>query len=133
LLVVFVVGATVDTGPYSSLLPLDLMAWPAALMLALRLKLFEARLLLWLGERSYGIYLVHYAVINIFLATLGKSTASVTGVVAVFVPFTIIVLCLSDVALRTIERPGRRAVRAAWARHRPKLRPATDARILDLD
>jgi peptidoglycan/LPS O-acetylase OafA/YrhL len=113
------IGVTINVGSYSPLLPLDLLAWPSALLLVLRLKTFEAPPFLWLGERSYGIYLVHYPVLNIFFAALGKSHASWTGVIALYVTFSIVVLALANVALHLVERPGRRAVRAAWIKRYP--------------
>jgi len=112
-------GATINVGSYSPLLPLDLLAWPSALLLVLRIRTFEARPLLWLGDRSYGIYLVHYPVLNLFFAALGKSHASWTGVIALYATFSIVVLALANVALHLVERPGRRAVRAAWAKRYP--------------
>lgn len=120
----FATGAMADVGAFSPLLPLDLLAWPAALLLVLRLKAFEARPLLWLGERSYGIYLVHYPVLNLIYARLGKSHASTPGVLALYSAFFIVVFALSEVTLRLIERPGRRAVRAAWIKRHPAPRIA---------
>ena len=133
LAVIFVSGVTIDITPFSSLLPLDLLAWPSALLLVLRIRLFEARPLLWLGDRSYGIYLIHYPVLTMFFAALGKSHASSIGVIALYSTFSIVVLALSDVALRVIERPSRRAVREAWDRHRPARRMAAQPRFTNVD
>jgi peptidoglycan/LPS O-acetylase OafA/YrhL len=65
-------------------------------------------------------------VLNIFFAALGKSHASATGVIALYLTFSIVVLVLSDVALRIIERPGRRAVRETWIKRGPVLRIAAE-------
>jgi len=119
LVLTLAIGATINVGSYSPLLPLDLLAWPSALLLVLRIGTFEARPLLWLGDRSYGIYLVHYPVLNLFFAALGKSHASWTGVIALYVTFSIVVLALANVALHLVERPGRKAVRAAWTKRYP--------------
>ncbi|MBS0477717.1 MAG: acyltransferase [Proteobacteria bacterium] len=129
----FAVGAMADVGAYSPLLPLDLLAWPSALLLVLRIKAFEAPPLLWLGERSYGIYLVHYPVLNLFYAALGKSHASTSGVIILYLTFSIVVLALSEVAFRAIERPGRRAVREAWAKSGPARRAAGPPQLTEAD
>ena len=126
-------GVMVDVGSYSPLLPLDLLAWPSALLLVLRIKAFEAPPLLWLGDRSYGIYLVHYPVLNIFFAMLGKSHASTTGVIVLYLVFSIVVFALSDIALRMIERPGRRAVREAWIKRRPAPSMAAHSHLAEVD
>jgi peptidoglycan/LPS O-acetylase OafA/YrhL len=133
LVLTLAIGTTVDVGAFSPLLPLDLLAWPAALLLVLRIKAFEARPLLWLGDRSYGIYLVHYPVLSLLFKAIGKSHASTLGVLALYSSFAIIVLALSDVALRLIERPARRAVREAWAKHRPAVGIAVPTRLSGLD
>ncbi len=119
LVLILAIGVTINVGSYSPLLPLDLLAWPSALLLVLRIKTFEAPPFLWLGERSYGIYLIHYPVLNIFFAALGKSHASATGVIALYLTFSIVVLALANLALHLVERPGRRAVRAAWIKRYP--------------
>jgi peptidoglycan/LPS O-acetylase OafA/YrhL len=55
------------------------------------------------------------------------------GVITLYVTFAIVVLALSDVALRLIERPGRRAVREAWIKHRPAPRIVVHPRLTELD
>lgn len=126
-------GVMIDTGRYSSLLTLNLLAWPSALLLTLRIRAFEAPPLRYLGDRSYGIYLIHYPVLNILFARIGKSQASTASVVILYASFAIIVLILSDIAHRLIERPARRAVRETWIRYRPALHLAPHPGLADAD
>jgi peptidoglycan/LPS O-acetylase OafA/YrhL len=111
-------GGLAAAWPHSPVLPLDLVAWPALLLLALRLRAFETSPLLWIGDRSYAIYLVHYPVLNLFMAAIGPQQADPMNVIALNLAFAVVVFALSDLALRGIERPGRDAVRKLWARHR---------------
>lgn len=133
LVVLFVSGVTIDITPFSSLLPLDLLAWPSALLLTLRIRAFEAAPLRWIGDRSYGIYLIHYPVLNLFYAALGKSQASTPKVIALYAGFAIVVLILADVALRLIERPARRTVRDAWPKRLTARRMAPRPGLADID
>jgi peptidoglycan/LPS O-acetylase OafA/YrhL len=123
LVLALVAGLLIDSGRFSSLLPLGLLAWPAALLLALRLRIFEASPLLWLGDRSYAIYLIHYPVITILARIAGPLEPSAASLALTNVALAVIVLALSDLALRTIERPGRRVVRKAWADRRASPTP----------
>lgn len=49
------IGIALDMGRMSSLLPLSLLAWPALLLVALRLKFMGSAPMRWLGDRSYAI------------------------------------------------------------------------------
>ncbi len=112
---VLALGLLVDTGAYSSVVPFTLLAWPAALLLALRARAMESAPLRWLGDRSYAIYLVHEPVINAIRAVHGPFEAG-DSVLALHALFAIVVLALSDLAFRFVETPGRSWIRAAWQR-----------------
>lgn len=105
--------------PVSPSFPLTLCAWPAALLLALRLPLMEARPLLWLGDRSYAVYLINLPLIFAAGALLGRGggLAAQLGIVAAL-------LLASEASFRLIEAPARRAIRAVWARRSLRLAPA---------
>ncbi len=114
-----VIGVVVDSGSWSPLLPLLLLAWPAALVLGLRMPMLEARALLWLGDRSYAIYLINLPIAHAAVALWGPISGSLWLVLAVHAGFIALTLVLSAWSLRWIETPARRAIRAACARRRP--------------
>ena len=119
LVAAFAAGTMADVGSFSPLLPLGLLAWPSALLLALRVRWFESAPLVWLGDRSYAIYLVHYPVLNFFIAALKPLHPDTPEIIGLYLVYGAIVLALSDLALRVVERPGRKAVREAWNGRRP--------------
>lgn len=122
--VVVLIGAAlaallVDPGPLNPVLPLTLLGWPALLLLALRLKLFRARPLVWLGDRSYAIYLIHMPLTDMVHDLSGgglmPSPLLVAGATAVL---TVLTLALADLSWRCFEQPARWAVLNAWQRRK---------------
>ena len=112
---VLVAGLVLAEGPWSAIPPLTLLAWPAALLLALRIPVMGSAPLLWLGSRSYAIYLIHQPVIALVRRSFGVIDGSVGQVVAVHLGLIAAVIALSDMALRLIELPAQRAI-LSWSK-----------------
>lgn len=104
-------GFGLAAGPWSPLVPLDLLAWPALLLLGLRASLLGGRAALWLGDRSYAIYLIHMPVIELAAKRLGPVEGGAATVAAVHVVLAAIVALLADAAYRRIELPARDRIR----------------------
>lgn len=102
-----------------AILPLALIAFPALLVLGLRLPFLESRALVWLGDRSYAIYLVHLPVRDLMLELHGPFGANQAETAAVWCGFVVATLVLSDLSLRLVEVPARRVIRNAWERRAP--------------
>lgn len=117
-----VYGLWFDAGQASPLIPLCLVAWPAAVLLALRLPLLDSKPMLWLGDRSYAIYLIHQPLIELVLKHTGPLSGGLWFIAGVHVAVIAATLVLADLALRWIEYPARRAIRTAWTRR--TLQPA---------
>lgn len=115
---VLIGGLLLMGGPYSALLPFGLLVWPATLILALRLPLLESRVMLWLGDRSYAIYLIHMPLLLALVAYTGPLAGGAGFILAANLVFIAIVLVLSDLSFRWIEHPARRGIRTAWERRR---------------
>jgi len=70
------------------------------------------KLFLWVGQRSYGIYLWHWVVFQIT-----RPGADLTGsLLALNVARVLVVLALADISLRAIEIPIRRGTVQNWFR-----------------
>ncbi|WP_395331486.1 acyltransferase [Novosphingobium sp. BL-8H] len=121
------IGIALDMGRMSSLLPLSLLAWPALLLLALRLKFMGSVPMRWLGDRSYAIYLVHWPILRLFEGHYGPISGGIGTWFAVTLGFGALVLLVSDLSFRYLETPARRAVRAVWQRHAETRRSAQAA------
>ncbi len=124
LVVAALAGLLLAEGPWSAIPPLTLLTWPAALLLTLRLPQLASTPLLWLGTRSYAIYLIHQPVIALARRWFGVFNGGGGQVLAVHAALIIVVLVLAEVALRTIERPAQRAILAWSKRHEPVLAAA---------
>jgi peptidoglycan/LPS O-acetylase OafA/YrhL len=74
--------------------------------------LMRSRTLLWIGERSYGMYLWHWVIFEVM-----RPGIDLTGsLLAINIARTLIVFALADLSLRYIERPIRRGELARWFR-----------------
>ena len=116
-LVMVVAGGLVFAAqPISPLLGLGLLAWPAVVLLGQRLPLLESRPALWLGDRSYAIYLIHMPVIEWLATRAGSFAGSRPWLIVVALGVALFIGLLADAALRWIERPARAFIREAWRR-----------------
>ena len=74
--------------------------------------LMSSRILIWIGERSYGIYLWHWVIFQVT-----RPSVDLAGALwAINAARILIVIALADISLRWIEIPIRRGVFANWIR-----------------
>jgi peptidoglycan/LPS O-acetylase OafA/YrhL len=73
---------------------------------------FSSSNMVLLGEASYGLYILHEPVANFFGLTLGA-----TNPLPIVLAYLCVVVGISVLALHVLEKPGRRAIRRAYARH----------------
>jgi peptidoglycan/LPS O-acetylase OafA/YrhL len=70
------------------------------------------RVFIWIGQRSYGIYLWHWVIFQVT-----RPGADLTGsLLALNIARVLLVLILSDISLRAIEIPIRRGIVQNWFR-----------------
>jgi peptidoglycan/LPS O-acetylase OafA/YrhL len=72
--------------------------------------LLQNRVLLWIGERSYAIYLWHWVIFQVTRPTVDLAGASW----AMYSLRILIVFALADISLRFVELPVRRGVLNYW-------------------
>ncbi len=118
LVMVFCAGIWLQHGSYSPLLPLTLLSWPAALLLCLRLRVFAARPMQWLGDRSYAIYLVNLPIITGTTALMNVKALNIWQIMAVQLSLALAILLASEASYRWLEKPARRSIRQAWSHRR---------------
>ena len=74
--------------------------------------LMSSRWLLWIGERSYGIYLWHWVIFQVT-----RPSVDLAGAIwAINAARILIVLALADISLRWVEIPIRRGKLGNWLR-----------------
>lgn len=105
---------------------LAVTSWPAAVNLARRVALLRSPALVWLGDRSYSIYLIHsplYMAINVLVFSGEAVPPSLT--VPLMLAGWVLLLALADLSFRYLESPARRALTQRLLRaRRNSRRPA---------
>jgi peptidoglycan/LPS O-acetylase OafA/YrhL len=91
----------------------------------------------WLGERSYGIYLIHLTLIGHLLIHIGQGFSLRVTFFLLLLVGTVATLLASDVSWRLIERPALQR-RLPWRRAEfepaaPRRRAALGARQSTFD
>lgn len=112
LVAVIMLGIAIAMGPWSPLLSLNLLVWPAMVLLALRIPLLESPALLWLGDRSYAIFLVHVPLLDLVLRITGKLGGSAPVILGATLLYGAALLFVSELFYRLADVPTRRLVRA---------------------
>lgn len=120
-------GLWLDNGHISPLVPLGLLTWPAAVLLALRMPVMESAVMHWLGQRSFGLYMVHMLFIHAIDGIWPPQGLNWPGFVAAQAAIATLTLAAAEGAFRWIEVPGRRAIRH-WLARAQSVAPAVEAR-----
>ncbi|WIG59624.1 MAG: Acyltransferase [Ktedonobacterales bacterium] len=117
------------TMDYDSMAPFALPLL-AALMYVLAFKRgITARVLsipvvVWLGEISYGIYILHVPLWEL-LSGFAEKTFNFAPDNVIIVPvYGLLLLAVAGLSFRYIERPARRAIRARWGQPKRVLAPS---------
>ena len=101
------VGCALARLPITPLLGLGLLVWPAVVMLALRARVLESRAMVWLGARSYGIYLIHMPLYYFIGNQFGHPLLGLAGCLGLHGALMLVVMGLAELSYRCIEMPGR--------------------------
>jgi peptidoglycan/LPS O-acetylase OafA/YrhL len=122
LLVVLVfAGFWLQVGDYSPLVPLTLLAWAPALLLGLRLRWLGSPVMVWLGDRSYAVYLINLPLISGAAAVVDVAALTAGQVIAAHVALLLAILLASEASFRYLEAPARRAIRSGWDKRQERI------------
>lgn len=112
LVAIAALGLALAMGQWSPIPALCLLVWPSLVLLALRVPLLESRPLIWLGDRSYVIFLLHLPLLDLIVRITGKLEGGAPFILAATLGYGLAVLLLSEVVYRLAEVPTRRLVRS---------------------
>jgi peptidoglycan/LPS O-acetylase OafA/YrhL len=91
------------------------LSWTSLVVLALRLSLLDRGLFLWLGERSFGLYMMHMLVVETVDTIWPPQGLSMAALALSQAMILLLALLAAEAAYRLVEVPARRAIRARWA------------------
>jgi peptidoglycan/LPS O-acetylase OafA/YrhL len=77
--------------------------------------------LIWLGQRSYEIYLTHMFIVIGFFVLFTKLGRPLSGVPILFVAVVLVAALLGDLVARFYSQPMNRFLRKRWGDARKKL------------
>lgn len=87
-------------------------------------RLLSHPLVVWLGEISYGIYILHVPLWDILQRFAANTLQIVPGNVVLIPGYALLVLAVTGLSYTYIERPARRAIRTRFAQSRPVAVPS---------
>jgi peptidoglycan/LPS O-acetylase OafA/YrhL len=109
------IGLWLDDGTISPVAPLGFLTWPAAVLLALRWPVMESRPMHWLGQRSFGIYMMHMLAIHAIDALRPPHALGWLGFLTGQTSIVVLTLLAAEASYWSLEMPGRRIIRAGFA------------------
>lgn len=112
LVAIAALGLAIAMGKWSPVPALALLVWPSLVLLALRMPLLESRPMIWLGDRSYVIFLVHLPLLDLIVRITGKLDGGALFILAATLLYGFVALLLSELVYRLAELPTRRLVRS---------------------
>ena len=105
----------VGSGESWHLLANAMLGWPAIIVLSKRLPLLETKIFIWLGSRSYSIYMIHIpAMYFVRQASPLFGELQVQGVAMLVVAAMVITLWGAEILYQTVEAPGRAKIITAY-------------------
>jgi peptidoglycan/LPS O-acetylase OafA/YrhL len=120
--VAFLVGASVGLQDFALVALLALTILGTAMSAGPWARLLGSRPLVWLGEVSYSIYMVHFPVLIVirrFWERLGFSEWPPAGKIFAFLATVVLVIAIAAMLFHVVERPARTRLRNRMGRLAP--------------
>jgi peptidoglycan/LPS O-acetylase OafA/YrhL len=86
-------------------------------------------LLVWLGEISYGVYILHAPLWYLLSGFAASALHLAPGSAILFPVYVILLLAVSGLSFQYLERPARRAIRSRWGMPKPAVVPRAPASV----
>ena len=83
----------------------------------------SAGLVAWLGEISYGVYILHWPLWYLWSAYVTRMLPFTLRGVWSLIAYAVLLIAVAGLSFRYFEGPARRAIRAHWGREQPRMAP----------